>query len=267
MNGGVDDYWQQITNARRSQGLTQAELANKIGVSPEAISKWESGKYAPSPENKRKLYRILGMAYATVDKREVRLFHERNMSAFLKGKFNSGDFPESIKALSFAKVKHNEQYRKPKELEIPYINHPLTMACHALAMGLEKDTLIAALILHDVCEDCNVLPEELPVCKEVQDVVALVTKPKHDFSERKYYEAIMDNPIACLVKCIDRCNNLSTMAIAFSAEGVQDYVEETGKYYPELLRIIKEQPEYNNASWLLSYQIRSLLQLAKRINA
>jgi len=255
----------QIVEARKSRGITQAELANKMGVSPEAVSKWESGKYAPNPENERKLYRILGIAYTTVDKREARLFQESNMSAFLKGKFNSGEFPEAVKALSFAKEKHKGQYRKPEELEIPYINHPLTMACHALAMGLEEDTLIAALLLHDVCEDCDVLPGELPVCKEVQEVVTLVTKPKHSFSERKYYEAIMENPTACLVKCIDRCNNVSGMAVGFSAERIEDYIEETEKYYPELLRIVKEQPQYNNAAWLLSYQIRSLLQTAKRI--
>lgn len=256
---------QQIAIARKAKGLTQADLANIMSVSTEAVSKWEKGAYAPSPENEEKLFRVLGLSHISINKLDARMFHERNMSAFLKGKFNSGQFPEAVKALAFAKQKHEGQYRKPRELEIPYINHPLTMACHALAMGLEEDILIAALLLHDVCEDCNVLPEELPVCKEVQDVVALVTKPRHDFSERKYYEAIMDNPIACLVKCIDRCNNVSSMAIGFSSERIQDYIEETEKYYPELLRIVKEQPKYNNAAWLLSYQIRSLLQTAKRI--
>ena len=34
---------------------------------------------------------------------------------------------------------------------------------------------------------------------------------------------------------------------------------------PKLLKAIKDTPEYNNAAWLLSYQIRSLLQTAKRI--
>ena len=42
-------------------------------------------------------------------------------------------------------------------------------------------------------------------------------------------------------------------------------IEETEKYYPTLLRVIKEEPEYNNAAWLLSYQIRSLAQMARRI--
>ena len=134
-------------------------------------------------------------------------------------------------------------------------------------MGLEEDTLLAALLLHDVCEDCGVAPANLPVSQEVQEIVALVTKPKPFLSESRYYAAIVENPKASLVKCIDRCNNLSGMAMGFSIEQIQDYIEETEKYYPKLLRVVKEQPEYNNAAWLLSYQIRSLLNTAKRISS
>ena len=98
-----------------------------------------------------------------------------------------------------------------------------------------------------------------------QEIVKLVTKPKHGFSESAYYAAIAKNPKACMVKCIDRCNNVSGMAIGFAVERMQDYIEETEKYYPVLLKVIKGVPEYNNAAWLLSYQIRSLLLTAKRI--
>ena len=71
--------------------------------------------------------------------------------------------------------------------------------------------------------------------------------------------------MAAMVKCLDRCNNLSGMAAGFSVERIQDYIEETERYYPTLLDVIKDQPEYNNAAWLLSYQIRSLLLATKRI--
>ena len=231
---------QQIAAARKSKGMTQTELANALGVSTEAVSKWEKDAYTPSPEHVEQLHSVLGLAYADLDSREARLFHERNMSS--KG-----------------------QFRKPEDLKIPYIIHPLTMTCHALAMNLEDDALLAALLLHDVSEDCGVPPEDLPVCPEVQEIVALVTKPKHAFSESGYYRAISQNPKACLVKCIDRCNNLSSLAAGFSDKRIQDYIEETEKYYPTLLRVIKEEPEYNNAAWLLSYQIRSLAQMARRI--
>lgn len=153
------------------------------------------------------------------------------------------------------------------EDKTPYIIHPLTMTCHALAMGLEEDALLAALLLHDVCEDCGVAPEELPVCREVQEIVRLVTKPedRKSFSEEEYYGAISQNPKACMVKCIDRCNNVSGMADGFRPARMQDYITETETYYPELLKVLEEQPEYKNAAWLLSYQVRSLLCAAKKL--
>ena len=55
------------------------------------------------------------------------------------------------------------------------------------------------------------------------------------------------------------------MEAGFSDERIQDYIDETKKYYPELLRAVKEQPEYNNAAWILQYQIKSLLLAAKRM--
>ena len=256
----------QIAEARKAKGYTQAKLADEIGVSTEAVSKWEKDCYAPAPDKLDKLYRILGISYLdTGDTKGGRLFDETHMSAFLKGKLNDGSFPQALKALSFAKEKHEGQYRKPYSLNVPYVNHPLTMVCHMLALGIKDDALLAAALLHDVCEDCGVQPEELPVEDETREIVRLVTKPKPLLSEKKYYEAIAQNPKACLVKCVDRCNNLSGMAAAFSAEWIHDYIVETEKYYPKLLRVLKEQPEYNNSAWLLSYQIWSLVQTAKRI--
>lgn len=260
---------EKIKAARKQKGWTQSRLAEEVGVSPEAVSKWERGAYLPEEYNEERLNELLGLALMEGDGRPVngRLFNDDHMSAYLKGKLNARDYPNASKALVFAKEKHDGQWRKPLELNIPYITHPLTMTCHALAMGLEDDVLLAALLLHDVCEDCHVLPSELPVCKEAQKVVALVTKPDGFSSadEIAYYSAILQNPMACLVKCIDRCNNVSGMAIGFRPEWIQKYIRETEEWYPQLLRAVKAIPEYNNAAWLLSYQIRSVLQTAKRI--
>ena len=71
--------------------------------------------------------------------------------------------------------------------------------------------------------------------------------------------------MAAMVKCLDRCNNLSGMAAGFSVERIQDYIEETERYYPTLLDVIKDQPEYNNAAWLLKYQMESMLDIYKRL--
>ena len=55
------------------------------------------------------------------------------------------------------------------------------------------------------------------------------------------------------------------MSFGFSADKIAEYVKETETYYPELLRTVKEQPEYNDAAFLLDYQIKGLLETAKRI--
>lgn len=40
---------QQLRNARLSLGLTQEQLADRLGVTGITISRWERGKQAPSP--------------------------------------------------------------------------------------------------------------------------------------------------------------------------------------------------------------------------
>lgn len=54
------DIGQRIRRSRQREGLTQAGLAAKIGVSQGAIAAWEGGRAAPTEENKKKLKSILG---------------------------------------------------------------------------------------------------------------------------------------------------------------------------------------------------------------
>ncbi len=256
-----------IAIARKRENLTQSALAELVGVSVEAVSKWERGAYAPAPDKLAQLEAVLHLSYydESGELKSGRLFDEDHMSAFLNGKFASGQYPEAKKALAFAKAKHRTAPPRSGPGNVPYIAHPLTMACHALALGLNDDLLLAALLLHDVTEENGIPPAEMPVCGEVREIVALVSKPKHGYDAGKYFDGIAENARACMVKCIDCCNNLSTMAMSFTPERMSEYIRETETWYPRLLRIIKERPEYNNAAWLLAYQIRSLLETAKMI--
>ncbi len=70
---------QQIAEARKRKGMTQTELANALGVSTEAVSKWEKDAFTPSPEHVEQLHSVLSLGYADLDSREARLFHERNI--------------------------------------------------------------------------------------------------------------------------------------------------------------------------------------------
>ena len=182
------------------------------------------------------------------------------------------DLRQTYRALYYMKEKHQGQTRKAMKYSdavLPYIIHPLMMACHALSMNLLDDELLAAVLLHDVCEDCGTAPEELPFPQGVRDIVALVTKKEHPGESkeeytRRYYEAIQSNPKAMMVKILDRCNNVSTMALSFTDQKLGSYIEETEEYVmPLLQKLTREEPEYHNAVFLVKYQLLSLLESLK----
>ena len=70
-----------------------------------------------------------------------------------------------------------------------------------------------------------------------------------------------------LYKCIlfypvsDRTNSKSIRLTFPSGRTIR----EAEKYYPALLAILKRSVEYDNAYWLLKYQIESMLDIYKRL--
>ncbi len=42
-------------------------------------------------------------------------------------------------------------------------------------------------------------------------------------------------------------------------------IKETETFFPALLKAVKATPEYNNAAWLLQYQMESMLDIYKRL--
>lgn len=174
------------------------------------------------------------------------------------------------KALNQMIKAHDGQYRKGSG-HVPYIIHPLIMACHAFALGIGTDDLISACLLHDVVEDCGVLVEELDANDVVKEAVALLSfrtvegKTKEE-SKAEYFAKISENSLASMVKIIDRCNNVSTMATAFSDEKMASYIDETEKYVLPLIKYVKHSnDQYYNAAFLLKYQLLSVMETQKRM--
>ncbi len=264
-----------IYDARKRAGLTQLQLAEKLDVSFQAVSSWERDEYLPDTENLMRLAEKLGVSVTSlVEERkaefEIRkeLFDWRHMKTFVKATAKSHGMLNTLKAVDFASEAHEGQFRRNSD--IPYISHPLTLACHCLAMGISEDAVISACLLHDVMEDCGVSRDDLPADEETKDLVALLTKPGYDKADEErileeYFKGISSSPKASLIKCLDRCNNLTTMSWGFSREKQMEYVTETEKYILPLLDVIKDTPEYNNAAWLLKYQIVSLLDTYKAL--
>lgn len=69
------------------------------------------------------------------------------------------------------------------------------------------------------------------------------------------WQKISHNPIAALVKLLDRCNNVSGMAAGFSKEKLVEYIKETEQYIYPLLHKAKNEKlyEYLDSSLMMSY--------------
>ena len=176
---------------------------------------------------------------------------------------------QTLAALPLMRDKHEGQPRRGMLGNEPYIVHPLTMARHALAMGLADDDILAALLLHDVVEDTDARLDDLPVNDRVREAVRLVSinsypGPK-DMVKPAYYAAIALDPLASLVKCIDRCNNLCCMADSFSYPKMAKYVIETETYVMPLLDVIGREDAWPAPAWLLRYQLHTALETYKRL--
>ena len=196
---------------------------------------------------------------------------ERRMYTLVESLSRSLGMKETPAALAFAGEKHEGQFRKTVNSAQgePYISHPLTMACHAFAMGLNDDDVISALLLHDVVEDTGTSPENLPVNDRVREAVRLVSKnsytgPKEEKMPR-YFVAIAENPLASLVKCVDRCHNLACMHSGFSRKKQAEYIEETEKYILPLIKEVRKVPEWDRAAWLLEYQMTALVETYREL--
>ncbi len=202
-----------------------------------------------------------------------RLYDESVMYRELFDYAEKNGKPEMLAALPFMREKHSGHFRRGKGF-VPYSNHPLMMAYHSLSMGVDDDILLAALLLHDCIEDCGVYAEEIPCAPQVRELVQKVTKTFHvvedpvrkAFLTEMYYQTIGSDPKAAYIKCVDRCNNLSTMAMGFSREKMEDYVRETEDYVIPLLDKVKGIAETDQqAVWILRYHLYSLLETLKRV--
>ena len=269
----------RLKAARQSVNLTQAEVAERLYVSSQAVSLWEKDENYPDisklPELSR-LYKvsidwIVSGEAPDADLLEItkhlsdRLFDETKMYTYIKGFATARKLFQTVRVLPYVRKKHEGQVRKGED-RVPYVYHPLLMTCHAISLGMCEDDLLSAALLHDVCEDCDVPVDELPVNDETKEAVALVTKDFKALEEsaeavEKYYRDISGNKIASIVKLLDRCNNISGMAAAFDETKMANYIKETETYiYPLMDKTSDSYPEYSNQIFLIKYHMTSVVE-------
>ena len=264
-----------IRQKREECKLTQEQLADALGVTFQAVSSWERDEYKPDTENLIKLAESLEVSVSSlVEEKHGRfqtkdaIYDWEHMKTYVKTTAKNFKLRDTLMAVDYAVSAHEGQKRKRSE--IPYIYHPLNLACHALSLGIIEDDVIAGCLLHDVVEDCDKTLDDLPVGEEAKEIVRLLTYIKDEGADKEaqnkaYYDAIANNPKAALVKCLDRCNNLTTMSWGLSREKIYRMIRETDCYYPALIKVVKGIPEYNSAAWLIKYQMESMLDIYKRL--
>lgn len=269
---------------RKQKGMSQEQLADAVNVSFQTVSAWKRDAYAPQVDKLVKVAEVLDVSLDDLCSNHPeepvpwnmrdQMFSVDHMYRFIRTYAQSNGAVNTAAALPYAKKMHAGQYRKGNG-KVPYIYHPLVVACHSLALGLNEDELIASCLLHDVCEDCKdeagnrIKPEDLPVNEVVQETVKLVTKPEEKYPgwESEYYSSISKNRLAVIVKVLDRCNNISMMATGFSKNKMKEYILETEKYVMPLVDILKKQYEDTcyNAAFLIKYQMLSNMENLKRV--
>ena len=268
---------EKIATVRKAKGWSQEDLGWKVGVSIQAVSKWENGKSEPDKEHMMMLCDLLGLSLEELISNGASpgwslgsfYFNPEHMYTFVKTKAHTAGMKQTLAALPLMREKHSGQTRKGTS--VPYYVHPLTLACHAIAMNIMDDDVLTTALLHDLIEDTDTKPEELPVSDRVREAVCLLSRNTYGGKESNekntplYFENIAKNPLAVFVKCLDRCNNLSTMAEGFKKPRMIQYIMETEEYILPLLKILKGIPSWYYAAWLIKYQIVSILETYKRL--
>lgn len=199
-------------------------------------------------------------------------YNSEKLYTFLRGAASISKMEQTLISLPYSREKHKNQFRDSGE---PYILHPLMVACHISSLSDKEDIknldiLISSALLHDVCEDCNTNISELPVNNEVKNIVKLLTfnikdGESKEIAKNRYYNDILENRNATIVKLVDRCNNVSTMAGPFTKERMNKYIFETYKYiYPLLESAMIKYPTDSNQLFIIKYHLSSLIDLAKR---
>ena len=142
------------------------------------------------------------------------------------------------KAYNYALMNHGDQKRKSGE---PYIIHPTNVAYTIAEIGLDEQTICAAL-LHDVVEDTEITYEDIQKefgleIAEMVDGVTKLKQIKHASIEenqvenyRKMFLAMGKDIRVILIKLADRLHNMKTLQflkrdrqIAISQETMQLY--------------------------------------------
>ncbi len=181
-----------------------------------------------------------------------------------------------MKAYNYAVEKHGDQKRNSGE---PYIIHPLQVAYTLAEMGLDEQTIAAAL-LHDVVEDTEATNEDLvnEFGQEVAEMVAGVTKLSNiQFATveenqvenyRKMFLAMGKDIRVILIKLADRLHNMRTLKYLKRERQIANAKETMDLYSPLANRLglytIKAELDDLSFKYLYPEEYREIVEGIKK---
>ena len=212
------------------------------------------------------------------DERRCRMYQygydEHVLRRELEYYFSTHELPQAQKALDFAWDKHAGQTRINGQ---PFIVHPLFVAKYGISIGAKSDEQICIALLHDVCEDCGIEPEELPFSEDVQRGVRYLTF-KYDYDESddddtkqlkkivtksETYARLIEEPRALICKGVDRYHNLTTAEELPDSKIVKNVLETHRWLLPVIYNAltIRKYSTFYHQFYTLSINLRSLNDL------
>ena len=171
------------------------------------------------------------------------------------------DFEKIEKAFLYASEHHGDQRRSSGE---PYICHPLQVAIITHELGLDSDSIIAA-ILHDTIEDTEATFETVKneFGKSVAELVDGVTKigkiPYSSKEEeqieylRKMFFAMAKDLRVIIIKLADRLHNVRTLGAVPAAKQLRVALETMEIYAPLAHRLGMQKIKIELEDTCLSY--------------
>lgn len=149
-----------------------------------------------------------------------------------------------------------------------YFTHPIAVAQTAIDFGLVNtrineqdyngaDTLITVCLLHDILEDVEWITSDYLIKEfdyETYILIDNVSKRKNEKIEN-YFDRVKSKNISALVKCLDRLNNVSTLADSTTKHRAKQLYETKFYYLPffkEMRKIyVEDRPFYWQARTIM----------------
>jgi guanosine-3',5'-bis(diphosphate) 3'-pyrophosphohydrolase len=147
-----------------------------------------------------------------------------------------------LQAAAFAAEKHRTQRRK--DVETPFINHPIQLAYILVQADVEDPKILAAALLHDTIEDTDTTLDEIEIVfgYEIARVVAECSDDKKltklERKQAQIEHAAKLSRAAKLVKLADKIANVSDLEGAppqgWSVERKREYFDWAKKVVDQL---------------------------------